>query len=344
MSNLPGTLINWSDDDPKKDPETLERQNRAAEAFGQGLVAADVLDEMDIPQREPYCGYWFRESDLGFIYGPRGEGKTWFAIGLARAVAEGRDYGPWAIKTKRKVLYVDGEMPQDGLKERDLAVKKGPGDLWFLNHERLFDQTERTLNLTDPIGQVGLLRLCEKEDIKVLIVDNLSCLFRDMAENDADDWERVLHWLLLLRRRKIAVVIVHHSGRAGSHMRGTSRREDAATWVIRLGIMPDPMKNFDGVRFVSRFTKHRQGLHSDLIDVDWSYERRDDGTHVTHSNLKPIDVFRQLVGDGLTSCSEIAEAMGMSKAGICKIAKRAEHEGWLVIKSRSYRLVDSADL
>jgi hypothetical protein len=46
-----------------------------------------------------------------------------------------------------------------------------------------------------------------------------------MRENEADSWELVNNWLLDLRRRKIAVVIIHHAGRSGE-MRGTSKRED----------------------------------------------------------------------------------------------------------------------
>ncbi len=40
----------------------------------------------------------------------------------------------------------------------------------------------------------------------------------------------MLPWLLDLRRRKIAVVIVHHAGRSGE-MRGTSKREDNVFWI-----------------------------------------------------------------------------------------------------------------
>jgi hypothetical protein len=75
-----------------------------------------------------------------------------------------------------------------------------------------------------------------------------------MKENEADSWELVNNWLLDLRRRKIAVVIVHHAGRSGE-MRGTSKREDNVFWIIALD---DARKDADdkrGARFVSRFTK-----------------------------------------------------------------------------------------
>jgi len=46
--------------------------------------------------------------------------------------------------------------------------------------------------------------LCVEKAIKVLIIDNLSCLVSGVKENDADAWEILLAWLLDLRRRRTA--------------------------------------------------------------------------------------------------------------------------------------------
>lgn len=39
-------------------------------------------------------------------------------------------------------------------------------------------------------------------------------------------------WLLALRRRAIASLVLHHSGKGGDR-RGTSKREDVMTQVLR---------------------------------------------------------------------------------------------------------------
>ena len=104
----------------------------------------------------------------------------------------------------------------------------------MLNHDALFHRSGKVLNLADPVTQEALLATMLEDGVKVLFLDNLSCLFSGVKENDADAWESVLQWLLTLRRHRIAVVFVHHSGRNKETMRGTSRREDAAFWVIRL--------------------------------------------------------------------------------------------------------------
>ena len=112
----------------------------------------------------------------------------------------------------RRVLYVDGEMPCQELNER-IEGLGGVENLAVLNHEVLFHRSGKVLNLADPVMQDALTERMLKDGVKVLFLDNLSCLFSGVKENDADAWEVVLGWFLTLRRHRIAVVLVHHSGR-----------------------------------------------------------------------------------------------------------------------------------
>ncbi|MDR2628557.1 MAG: AAA family ATPase [Puniceicoccales bacterium] len=72
----------------------------------------------EIPPRRTVSGSWFREGSLGFIFGRRGAGKTWFAWDMAICVSRGVAYGPWKCERPRKTLYVDGEMPLKSMQER----------------------------------------------------------------------------------------------------------------------------------------------------------------------------------------------------------------------------------
>lgn len=316
------------------------RRQITREVLSASLLAADKLATVEVVPRESLCGTWFRQGDLGFIFGERGLGKTWLALDIARGLAEGRAIGPWPVIKSRRVLYIDGEMPLDGIRDRDSALRERDGGLWVLSHEWLFQQTGCVLNLSDVGAQASVLGLCESERFEVAILDNLSCLFRGVAENDADAWEIVLPWLLELRRRRVAVILVHHAGRAGKHMRGTSRREDAAFWVLRLDAVSDDSKEGDGARFVSRFTKARQGTREETEPLEWSYQPDGTRTRVTFRQMKTLEIFKQWVRDGLTSCSDIAEEMGLSKGAISKLARRGERDGWLKIESRTYKLVE----
>jgi hypothetical protein len=62
----------------------------------------------------------------------------------------------------------------------------------------------------------------------------------------------------MLRQSGIAIIIVHHANRDGSEMRGTSRREDAADWVIKVSPNFKFAKIDKGTAFTTTFTKNRE--------------------------------------------------------------------------------------
>ena len=64
--------------------------------------------------------------------------------------------------------------------------------MFYLQHEALFHLTGKVLNLTNPTAQAVILEKCQRNGIEILFLDNLSCLFSGIKENDADAWERVL--------------------------------------------------------------------------------------------------------------------------------------------------------
>ena len=73
--------------------------------------------------------------------------------------------------------------------------------------------------------------------IRVVILDNISCLFVGISEDKKQDWEPIGAWLVRLRHRGITVVLVHHAGKGGQQ-RGTSGREDALDAVLSLEYPP----------------------------------------------------------------------------------------------------------
>ena len=69
------------------------------------------------------------------------------------------------------------------------------------------------------------------------------------------------NWLLKLRRRGIAVLLVHHAGTNG-RQRSTSRREDALDTVIALR-RPEDYAPEQGARFEVHFEKLRNRVDGD---------------------------------------------------------------------------------
>lgn len=308
--------------------------------YQKSIIPIGEMRKMEIPPREPIMGKWFLQGDLGFIFAPRGVGKTWLAMALATSIAEGRGLWTWEVNQPRRVLYVDGEMAFDATKQRSEALSKSEGgDLHFLHHEQMFQKCGQVLNLTDRESQSALLEHCIEQKIEVIVFDNLSCLFSGMKENDADSWEKVLPWLLNFRRNKIAVIFVHHAGRNGA-MRGTSRREDAAFWVIQLSEAREVGEERQGARFISKFTKNRNTTDEQVPHLEWDFREIEGGKiEIGTKILSDLNVFRDYVESGLTSASDIAEEMGVSKGTVSKLAKKAMFEGWLTKDGREYKLV-----
>jgi hypothetical protein len=262
-------------------------------------------------------------------------GKTWLALYIGLSVAAGKTCGPWECTKPRRVLYIDGEMPLDGIKERVRTLCKGKysRSMSFLSHERFLDKEGKILNFSDPQNQQAMLKTCIDQKVEIVVIDNLSCLLTGMAENDADSWEVVLPWLLQLRRHRISVIFIHHANRTGKNMRGTSRREDAAFWVIRLDEVSNSLfREGEGAQFITRFTKNRQGTEIETSPQDWRFEPDGNSTQITFKSVSSLDLFLQLIEDGLTSCTDIATEMGATKGTISKLAKKAKEKGLLVFE------------
>ena len=309
-----------------------------AQVLRAAIVMGDAIGRVVLPSRQPIIADWFNEGDYALNFAPRGLGKTWMNLGLAVAICTGTKFGPYASLVDWPVLYLDGEMPFDLMKNRILALHGSfPQKLAFLNHEVLFQQGQKTMNLTGSRIQEAVTAFCLDCGIRVVFVDNLSCLFGGLKENEADAWEPVKSWLLTMRRHRIAVIVIHHTGRDPKNMRGTSRREDDAFWILRLEEPSDVIQR-EGARFVTRFTKCR-GAAVEPLAYDWRIEPQPGGrVLVTFKESNSDDVIVAWVRDGVCSATDIADAMGLHKASVSRRAARLIEVGRLEKHGREYVL------
>lgn len=323
-------------------PESVKATEPPKRHLAEALVSGAELGAMVIPPREMILGDFFKAGDPGIIFAPRGVGKSWMAMGMAEAIASGGSFGPWQARKPQKVLYVDGEMFLDDTQARHRMLGGTDGaNITFLHHQLIFDRTERSLNLADPAQQRELTEMLVAGGHQVLFLDNLSCLFRGVRENDADDWgDAVDPWFLELRRRKKSVVLVAHAGRNTENVRGTSKREDGTLWVMRL---KDTKEDDDeGARFIVDFTKCRNAP-KEPPPLEWIITP--DGRGGVDVQTMPADnltLFRSEVESGVTHCGDIAANMGLTSPTVSKLAKKAMKQGWLEIKGREYKLREAA--
>lgn len=121
-------------------PDPDAQPDLKAEWFGKLIKATypeKCLESIELPNREPILGKWLMQGDLGFVYGPRGLGKTWLGLYIARKIAEGGSAAHWNAHKPRRVLYVDGEMPFDEMCRRNAALTDVQTDgLFFQSNQR----------------------------------------------------------------------------------------------------------------------------------------------------------------------------------------------------------------
>jgi putative DNA primase/helicase len=161
----------------------------------------------------------------------------------------------------------------------------------------------------------------------------LSTLCTTGGESASDAWVPMQNWLLMLRRRGIAVLFIHHAGTNG-RQRGTSRREDALDTVIALR-RPEDYSPDQGARFEIHFEKLRNrvggaGALPFEASLDSFTANGRDGIRWCSRDLIPPILKRaaQLFADGL-SVREVAATLRISKSEAGRLRIRALDDGLL---------------
>jgi putative DNA primase/helicase len=210
---------------------------------------------LDVPPRAMLLDPILPERSLAMLYAPRGLGKSWLGLSIGLAVASGEPLLRWSAPRPRHVLYVDGEMQLADLQSRLNSIMLGLGVEIPNDRFRMLaaDNTECGINLGSVVGQQTLETLLDGVDL--VILDNLSTLMTTGSESASDAWLPMQNWLLRLRRKGIAALLIHHAGVNG-RQRGTSRREDALDTVIGLR-RPGDYSAEEGARFEVHIEKSR---------------------------------------------------------------------------------------
>jgi MarR family. len=290
-----------------------------------------------VPPKAKVIGDWFQEGDIGYIFAPRGVGKTWFAFDMARAVSDGDKFGPWGVNGARPVLYVDGEVAANHMQNRAHALNLDSERLYYLNHEILFERYQETVDIGDKVWREAIMEVCKQKAIKVVFLDNLSCLSPAVDENDGVSWSsQLLNWVLAMRRLGVAVNFVQHAGRSGDNMRGHSRREDPANWIIRLD-KAEHVGPEIGSKFVTVFTKNRNAPERPS-DYEFWYKPEGNKTQLFLNKVSKDDLLLAILRRKQKATQkEMAEELHVNQSTISRMLEDLETDGkaeWSETKKR----------
>jgi putative DNA primase/helicase len=307
--------------------------NRAAPNQSFQPVGLQDFLALQVPPRRMLLAPILPERSLAMLYAPRGIGKSWLGLTIGLAVASGSSVLHWNAPKPRRVLLVDGEMILSDLQTRLNLILAGldaaiPNDGFRV---LAADHTERGINLSSSGGQQELERHLDGVDL--LILDNLSTLLANGSEGASDGWLPMQNWLLKLRRRGVAVLIIHHAGVNG-RQRGTSRREDALDTIIALR-RPADYSPEQGARFQVHIEKARALVGDGAAPFEAAVESitTEGGKSAirwTASDLKP-SIFEQaaiLFQEG-KSVRQVKTLLRISHGEAGRLRLRAAAEGLL---------------
>ena len=288
-------------------------------------LSAPELMSAPLPARETILDPILTTKSLALLYGPRGIGKTYVALGIAWAAATGASFLGWRARRPHRVLYVDGEMAAADMRERLASFGPAPPTLDLM----LVDlQAGTQPDLATPDGQYRLMESWGLPELVVL--DNLASLV-GFKSGDPDAWGNLQRFLVLQRQLGRAVLMVHHANKQGAQ-RGSSRREDVLDLVLALR-RPDGYAAREGARMEIHFEKTR-GLYGDAvapIEARLETGEPDEPGGAARWTWGPArtDTLTQLVAllkEGLNP-NQAARALGISKSKSYLLRQRAVERG-----------------
>lgn len=286
------------------------------------VILTDFLS-MALRPRTNIIDPFLPEAGLGMIYAERGIGKTFFALELAMAVANGGEFLKFKAPKPARVLYIDGEMPANTMQSRLIDIKNrmiiNPGfiDPMLITPDL---QSEFMPNLSTSEGAEAVRKYTDQADL--IIVDNISTLCSSGKENDAESWIPIQRWALNLRRQGKSVLFIHHAGKNGSQ-RGTSKREDILDTVILLK-RPKEYEPQMGASFEIHFEKSR-GVIGEGVEPIACYKTENGWAYSTLEETNYQRVV-SLASDGLKQ-KDIAEELNLSKGQVSKLYNKAIKDG-----------------
>jgi putative DNA primase/helicase len=315
--------------------------NRAAPSQSFQPVGLQDFLALRVPAREMLLAPILPERSLAMLYAPRGIGKSWLGLTIGLSVASGSSVLRWNAPKPRGVLLVDGEMLLADLQTRLNLILAGLGTKIPTDGFLVLaaDHTERGINLSSGEGQQELER--HLDGIDMLILDNLSTLLANGSEGASDAWLPMQNWLLKLRRRGVAVLLIHHAGVNG-RQRGTSRREDALDTVIALR-RPLDYSPQEGARFEVHLEKARALVGDgaapfEAVVEPFTAEGGKSAIRWLARDLKP-SIFEQATAlfQGGRSVRQVKTLLGISHGEAGRLRLRAAAEGLLDVGPQDER-------
>jgi hypothetical protein len=210
----------------------------------------------ELPSLDWLLGHWLLREEVTFVVAPGGSGKTTFLAAVALSLVTGEDLVGKPVPGPPKRVWLWNLEDSIAMMTRSIQAAAKlydvkPGDIadrLFLNAARdgsplcTTRRTSAGLEVSEPVREALISALKEKE-IDVLIVDPFVSS-HDGNENDNGEMDRVAKaWCDVAQQAGCAVVLCHHTSKAGSSEVNTmsARGAVAMTAAARIVLVLNPM-------------------------------------------------------------------------------------------------------
>lgn len=219
-------LATRGDDSEPADAGTPELQLSPLERLRAAALDTAGLD--DIPEPNPLVTGLLYSDTTTWIIGKAGHGKSFVALDMAGCIATGM---PWQEHgtTQGHVLYVIAEGAA-GIRVRVRAWEESYGrkmtGVTFL---------PVAVQAGKPADWQALISFARELESVLVILDTQARITVGMEENSAKDMGEFIDKLERLRiATRACVAVVHHKGRNGDHMRGSTAMDGAGDTVLEV--------------------------------------------------------------------------------------------------------------
>ncbi len=220
-----------------------------------------------LPQPEPLVTDTLDRATIALLAGYHGTGKSFIALSLACAVATGQ---PWLGRPTHqgRVLYIASE-GAEGLHGRISAWETA----WRTPVAAL-DVLPQPWPLGSERSADALAYAAQAAPYSLVVVDTLARCSVGLDENSARDMGQVIEGADRVRRASRAtVLLVHHTGKDRTTVRGSSALEAAADTVYNV--------EADGPAITLARSKRKDGPRQDVLGL--RLERGAEGSCYVHS-------------------------------------------------------------
>lgn len=260
LSNWPMSLLEEVYHSRKRDQRDYMAESETVPGeFHRPLIRVLGRDDLrNLPKPEPLIDKTLDRNTVALLVGPAGSYKSFVALDWACSVATGT---PWQGRHTKKghVVYIAGEGAY-GLNQRISA--------WEAHHNIKVPHDQLTVihhpvQLGRPDELAALIEVIKSKPTVVVIADTVARCIVGLDENAAKDMGLVIDAATRLRdcTDNGVVVLVHHTGKDGKTIRGSSALEGGVDTIYAAKAQSKPHLILDR-------RKRKDGPETDVMHLE----------------------------------------------------------------------------